>query len=57
MDENPYFAMRLERVKQDAAHGVSLARRALAVRDPAAARLLGIGIEAWQQAAGKNEGG
>jgi len=53
-DENIYLSMPLERVEQDARHGVSKARRALAERDPAAARILGIGIEP-KKMEGKNE--
>jgi hypothetical protein len=47
---NIYLEMPLTRVVEDARAGVSLARRALAVRDAAAARRLGIGISAEQQA-------
>jgi hypothetical protein len=43
--DNVYMVMPLARVRVDAKAGVSLARRALAVRDPAAAQLLGLGIE------------
>ena len=46
---NPYLKMLLDRVRQDAVHGVSLARRALAERDPASARAMGIGVESNQQ--------
>ncbi len=42
-------AMPLERIRQDSEHSVSLARRALAVRDPVAARLLHIGIDPSEQ--------
>lgn len=47
--DNIYRQMPLERVIEDARAGVSLARRALAVRDPEAAWRLGIGIEASKQ--------
>ena len=43
-EPNIYLRMPLERVKADAEYGVTLARLALAERDPDAARAIGIGI-------------
>jgi len=50
-DSNIYLVMPLSRVFEDAQGGVSLARRALAERDPERARAMGIGIEPEQQKA------
>ena len=46
---NPYLIMPIDRVRQDAANGVSLARQAYAKREPQEAWKLGIGIEPGQK--------
>jgi hypothetical protein len=49
-DDNVYLRMPLDRVKQDALAGVSLARQMWRARDPdAAGRMLGFVIEPNQQ--------
>jgi hypothetical protein len=49
---NPYLSMSIERVRQDALHGVSLAREAWRQRQPEqAARALGAVVEPEQQKA------
>ena len=48
MTTNPYLDMAIERVREDARAGVSLARQALAERDPLQARRLGIGLSPQQ---------
>jgi hypothetical protein len=48
---NVYMTMDIERVRQDAAHGVSLARTALSLRSPDLARLLGVGVLPEQERA------
>jgi len=50
--ENVYMVMPLAIVRVDAEAGLSLARAALRQRDAAAARTMGIGISAEQQARG-----
>ncbi len=52
MKSNVYLHVPLSRVIADAGNGVALAMRALAVRDPRRARLMGIGISAEQQRKG-----
>jgi len=49
--ENIYLRMPIQRVCEDARHGVSLARLAYAERDPEQALALGIGISPEQQRA------
>ncbi len=48
-ESNVYMRMPLVRVRQDAEAGVSLARAAYGLRQPAEARKLGIGVDASQQ--------
>lgn len=55
--DNIYLRMPLAQVKADAIHGVSAAREALRQRDPAAARAMGLGIEATEQRARIEAGG
>jgi len=50
IQDNPYMKMCIERVREDAIAGVSLARRAYAERESEKAATLGIGISAGQQA-------
>ena len=46
--KNLYMVMDIKRVKQDALHGVILAREAYSIREPKKARLIGIGVSVEQ---------
>jgi hypothetical protein len=52
--KNLYMVMDIKRVRQDALHGVILAREAYSILEPEKARLIGIGVSI-EQAKRKNE--